>query len=132
MNMLGIEAPVEEKTFEPEMLEASWNRSTVRKGDKATLTVKASEDVETIEVDGTKIDSYRTRSYRTGWGRKAKKVTYREFNYSITAAESKEFAVTALNEEGTASAPVITELKVQPKSNRPIRDWFDDLFGRWR
>lgn len=132
MDMLGIEAPVEEKTFEPEMLEASWNRSTVRKGDKATLTVKASEDVEAIEVDGTKIDSYRTRSYRTGWGRNAKKVTYREFNYSITAAESKEFAVTALNEEGTASAPVITEFKVKPKSNRPIRDWFDDLFGRWR
>lgn len=132
MDMLGIEAPVEEKTFEPEMLEASWNRSTVRKGDKATLTIKASEDVEAIEVDGTKIDSYRTRSYRTGWGRKAKKVTYREFKYSITAAESKEFAVTALNEEGTASAPVIVELKVQPKSNRPIRDWFDDLFGRWR
>ena len=132
MDMLGIEAPVEEKTFEPEMLEASWNRSTVRKGDKATLTVKASEDVEAIEVDGTKIDSYRTRSYRTGWGRNAKKVTYREFKYSITAAESKEFAVTALNEEGTASAPVITEFKVKPKSNRPIRDWFDDLFGRWR
>lgn len=132
MDMLGIEAPVEEKTFEPEMLEASWNRSTVRKGDKVTLTVKASEDVEAIEVDGTKIDSYRTRSYRTGWGRNAKKVTYREFKYSITAAESKEFAVTALNEEGTASAPVITEFKVKPKSNRPIRDWFDDLFGRWR
>ena len=42
-------APVE--TFQPERFDASWGGS-VRAGRKATLTVKASEDVDAITVDG--------------------------------------------------------------------------------
>lgn len=37
-------------------------------GRKATLTVKTSEDVEAITVDGQTIRSYRTRTERMGFG----------------------------------------------------------------
>lgn len=58
-------APVE--TFQPERFDASWGGS-VRAGRKATLTVKASEDVDAITVDGVTVSSYTTRTERTGWG----------------------------------------------------------------
>ena len=63
--------PVE--PFNPDLFTASWGHS-VRKGDTATLTVKTSEDVEAIEVDGQMIDKYVTRTERSGWGWWAKTV----------------------------------------------------------
>ena len=69
--------PEPEKTFEPERFEASWSRN-VMQGRKATLTVKTSEDVEAITVDGQTIRSYRTRTERVGFGRRAKRITYRD------------------------------------------------------
>ena len=88
--------PEPEKTFEPERFEASWSRN-VMQGRKATLTVKTSEDVEAITVDGQTIRSYRTRTERVGFGRRAKRITYREFTYSMVAQESADFSVTAIN-----------------------------------
>ncbi|MFR6424458.1 MAG: hypothetical protein ACLUNO_01805 [Oscillospiraceae bacterium] len=60
-----------EQTFEPEHFTAKWSRN-VRKGGKATLTVKASADVEAIHVDDVTIDSYkvRHRAQRLGLFRK--------------------------------------------------------------
>lgn len=128
-------APVEpepEPTFVPERFEASWNRSTVRAGQKATLTVKTSEDVEAVTVDGVTIDTYRTRTQRTGWGQNATKVTYREFTYTITAAETADYAVTAVNAEGIASEPITATLTVQAASQRPgFGGWLDKIFSRW-
>ena len=128
MRMLKFEAPVQDKTFEPEMFEVSLNK-TAREGQNVTMKVKASTDVEAIEVDGVRVQSYITRSYRTGFGRNAEKVTYREFKYSFTASESKEFAVTAIDAEGTASEPVTAAIKVQQRQKRSAKDWFNDLFG---
>ena len=133
LSMRGITAPVEpEPTFAPERFEAAWNRSTVRAGQKATLTVKTSEDVEAVMVDGVTIDTYRTRTQRTGWGQNATKVTYREFTYTITAAETADYAITAVNAEGIASEPITAALTVQAASQRPgIGGWLDKIFSRW-
>lgn len=133
LSMRGITAPVEpEPTFAPERFEAAWNRSTVRAGQKATLTVKTSEDVEAVMVDGVTIDTYRTRTQRTGWGQNATKVTYREFTYTITAAETADYAITAVNAEGIASEPITAALTVQAASQRPsLSGWLDKIFGRW-
>ena len=128
-------APVEpepEPTFDPVRFEAAWNRSTVRAGQKVTLTVKTSEDVEAVMVDGVTIDTYRTRTQRTGWGQNATKVTYREFTYTITAAETADYSITAVNAEGTASEAITATLTVQAASQRPgFGGWLDKIFGRW-
>ena len=127
--------PQEEiKTFTPERFETSWNRSTVKVGQNATLTVKTSEDVEAITVDGVTIDTYRTRTQRTGWGWNAKKVTYREFTYTITASEAGTLncSVAAINAEGTASEAITATLTVQAAAQRPgWGGWFGNLFSRW-
>ena len=124
--------PQEVKTFTPERFEASWNRSSVRVGEKATLTVKTSEDVEAITVNGVTIDTYRTRTQRTGWGWNAKKVTYREFTYTITASETADYEIVAVNAEGTASEAITATLTVRAAAQRPgWGGWFGNLFSRW-
>ena len=121
--------PEPEKTFEPERFEASWSRN-VMQGRKATLTVKTSEDVEAITVDGQLISSYRTRTERVGFGRRAKRITYREFTYSMVAQESADFSVTAINAEGTESEAITARLtvKTRPNSMRDMWDWFKGWF----
>lgn len=121
--------PEPEKTFEPERFEASWSRN-VMQGRKATLTVKTSEDVEAITVDGQTIRSYRTRTERVGFGRRAKRITYREFTYSMVAQETADFSVTAINAEGTESEAITARLtvKTRPNSLRDMWDWFKGWF----
>ena len=105
-------APVE--AFQPETFQASWGRA-VRAGKRATLTVKASADVESITVDGQPITSYTTRTQRTGWGWWSPKVTYHVFTYTITApAQTTDYAVCAVNAEGTVSEPITATLTVRP------------------
>lgn len=106
----------EPQTFEPSRFEANWGRS-VRAGQKATLTVKASDDVGAIEVNGVTIDTYRTRTERTGWGWWAKRVTYREFTYTMTAEATGDYAVYALNSDGIKSEPTTATLTVKPAIN---------------
>ena len=121
--------PEPEKTFEPDRFEASWSRN-VMQGRKATLTVKTFEDVEAITVDGQTIRSYRTRTERMGFGRRAKRITYREFTYSMVAQESADFSVTAINAEGTESEAITARLtvKTRPNSMRDMWDWFKGWF----
>lgn len=105
-------APV--ATFSPETFEADWGRA-VRAGKRATLTVKTSADVESITVDGQSITSYTTRTQRTGWGWWSPKVTYHVFTYTTTApAQTTDYAVCAVNAEGTASEPITATLTVRP------------------
>lgn len=101
-------------TFSPETFEADWGRA-VRAGKKATLTVKTSADVESITVDGQSITGYTTRTQRTGWGWWSPKVTYHVFTYTIAApAQTTDYAVCAVNAEGTASEAVTATLTVKP------------------
>lgn len=124
--------PQEAQTFTPDRFEASWNRSSVKAGQRATLTVKTSVDVEAITVDGVTIDTYRTRTQRTGWGWNAKKVTYREFTYTITASETADHEIVAVNAEGTASEAITATLTVRAAAQRPgIGGWLNKLFSRW-
>ena len=110
--------------FTPERLEASWLVSTVRAGQKAILTVKTSEDVEAILVDGQEITSYRTRKNRSG-------ETWREFNWSTTATETTDYAISAVNADGIESDPISVTLTVKAASQRPgLRDWITGILDR--
>ena len=105
-------APV--ATFSPETFQADCGRA-VRAGKRATLTVKTSADVESITVDGQSITGYTTRTQRTGWGWWSPKVTYHVFTYTTTApAQTTDYAVCAVNAEGTASEAVTATLTVKP------------------
>lgn len=117
-------APAE--PFQPERFEASWGRA-VRKGDTATLTVKTSEDVDSITVDGQTITAYATKTERTGWGWWAKTVTYREFTYQVPAEETTDYTICAVNSDGVSSDPITATLTVRPS----VRDWWHGIFDKW-
>lgn len=117
-------APAE--PFQPERFEASWGH-TVRKGDTATLTVKTSEDVDSITVDGQTITAYATKTERTGWGWWAKTVTYREFTYQVPAEETTDYTICAVNSDGVSSDPIAATLTVRPS----VRDWWHGIFDKW-
>lgn len=116
-----------EQTFEPEHFTAKWSRN-VRKGGTATLTVKASADVEAIMVGDQTIDSYKVRTERSGWGSSAKKMTYHVFTYTVTATATTDYTVCALNADGVASDPITATLTVRPS----IRDWWNGIFDKWK
>lgn len=120
-------APVE--PFKPDHFEAKWSNN-VRQGGRAVLTVKTSADVEEIIINGDiVVSNYKTRTERVGYGRNAERVTYHVFTYMISAQQSAEYSVVAVNEAGLMSEAVTARLTVRPKS--PIKDWFDGLFGGW-
>lgn len=113
-----------EQTFEPEHFTAKWSRN-VRKGGTATLTVKASADVEAITVNGEKITAHTTKTERSFWGSKE---TYHVFTYRETNAATADYSVCALNAGGVASDPIIATLTVRPS----IRDWWNGIFDKWK
>ena len=116
--------PVE--PFNPDPFTASWGHS-VRKGDTATLTVKASEDTAYITVNGEQVDNGVLRTERTGWGWWAKTVTYREFTYTDTATVTKDYTIYAVNGEGVSSDAITATLTVRPS----VRDWLHGIIGKW-
>lgn len=119
--------PVE--PFKPDHFEAKWSNN-VRQGGRAVLTVKTSADVEEIVINGDiVVSNYKTRTERVGYGWNAKRVTYHVFTYTISAQQSAEYSVVAVNEAGLMSEAVTARLTVRPKG--PIKDWFDGLFGGW-
>lgn len=113
-----------EQTFEPEHFTATWSRN-VRKGGTATLTVKASADVESITVNGEEITAYTTKTARSFWGPKE---TYHVFTYRVTNAATADYSVCALNADGVASDPITAPLTVRPS----IRDWWNGIFDKWK
>ena len=113
-----------EQTFEPEHFTATWSRN-VRKGGTATLTVKASADVESITVNGDEITAYTTKTSRSFWGAKE---TYHVFTYRVTNAATADYTVCALNADGVASDPITAPLTVRPS----IRDWWNGIFDKWK
>lgn len=117
-------APAE--PFQPDRFEASWGRA-VRKGNTATLTVKTSEDVDSITVDDQAITTYDTKTERTGWGWWAKTVTYREFTYQVAAEETTDYTICAVNSAGVSSDPITATLTVRPS----VRDWWHGIFDKW-
>lgn len=113
-----------EQTFEPEYFTAKWSRN-VRKGGTATLTVKASADVESITVNGEEITAYTTKTARSFWGPKE---TYHVFTYRVTNAATADYSVCAVNADGAVSDPITATLTVRPS----IRDWWNGIFDKWK
>ena len=114
----------EPETFEPEHFTAKWSRN-VRKGGTATLTVKASADVESITVNGEKITAHTTKTARSFWGPKE---TYHVFTYRVTNAATADYSVCAVNADGVVSDPITATLTVRPS----IRDWWNGIFNKWK
>lgn len=113
-----------EQTFEPEHFTAKWSRN-VRKGGTATLTVKASADVEAITVNGEEITAYTIKTARSFWGSKE---TYHVFTYHVTNAATADYSVCAVNADGVVSDPITATLTVRPS----IRDWWNGIFDKWK
>lgn len=113
-----------EQTFEPEHFTAKWSRN-VRKGGTATLTVKASADVESITVNGEKITAYTPKTTRSFWGAKE---TYHVFTYRVTNAATADYSICAVNGAGAVSDPITATLTVRPS----IRDWWNGIFDKWK
>ena len=113
-----------EQTFEPEHFTAKWSRN-VRKGGTATLTVKASADVEAITVNGEEITAYTTKTARSFWGSKE---TYHVFTYRVTNAATADYSVCAVNADGVVSDPITATLTVRPS----IREWWNGIFDKWK
>lgn len=113
-----------EQTFEPEHFTATWSRN-VRKGGTATLTVKASADVESITVDGKTITTYATKTARSVWGAKE---TYHVFTYRVMNAATADYSICAVNADGVVSDPITATLTVRPS----IRDWWNGIFDKWK
>lgn len=114
----------EPETFEPEHFTAKWSRN-VHKGGKATLTVKASADVESITVNGEKITAYTTKTARSFWGAKE---TYHVFTYRVTNAATADYSICAVNADDIVSDPITAKLTVRPS----IRDWWNGIFDKWK
>lgn len=112
------------QVFAPSRFEASWSRN-VRKGGTATLTVKASADVESITVNGEEITAYTTKTARSFWGAKE---TYHVFTYRVTNAATATYSICAVNADGVASDPITATLTVRPS----IRDWWNGIFDKWK
>lgn len=113
-----------EQTFEPEHFTAKWSRN-VRKGGTATLTVKASADVESITVNGEEITAYTTKTTRSFWGSKE---TYHVFTYRVMNAATADYSICAVNANDAVSDPIIATLTVRPS----IRDWWNGIFDKWK
>lgn len=113
-----------EQTFEPEYFTAKWSRN-VRKGGTATLTVKASADVESITVNGEEITAHTTKTARSFWGSKE---TYHVFTYRVMNAATADYSVCAVNADGAVSDPITATLTVRPS----IRDWWNGIFDKWK
>lgn len=113
-----------EQTFEPEHFTAKWSRN-VRKGGTATLTVKASADVESITVNGEEITVCTTKTARSFWGSKE---TYHVFTYRVMNAATADYSVCAVNADGAVSDPITATLTVRPS----IRDWWNGIFDKWK
>lgn len=113
-----------EQTFEPKHFTAKWSRN-VRKGGTATLTVKASADVESITVNGEEITTYTIKTARSFWGAKE---TYHVFTYRVTNPATADYSICAVNADGVASDPITATLTVRPS----IRDWWNGIFDKWK
>lgn len=112
------------QVFAPSRFEASWSRN-VRKGGTATLTVKASADVEAITVNGEKITAHTTKTARSVWGAKE---TYHVFTYRVTNAATADYTIYAFDAKGAVSDPITATLTVRPS----IRDWWNGIFDKWK
>ena len=128
--MFASSTPVVE-TFEPETFKVSLSKNSISAGQKATLTVKASAEVTAITVNGETYDSYTTRYERSGWGWWSAKTEYHVFTVSLTATETTEYNVVAVNAEGAVSEAETVTLTVRAAQSNWWDNVWNNFFGKW-
>lgn len=120
--------PAEPETFEPETFKATFSPVIVKEGKTATLTVTASEEVDSILINGEEeVCDFRTRTVTTGWGSNRTTVTYHVFTYTVTATETADYSIVAVNADGAVSEEITATLTVW----QGFGSWFKDIIGRF-
>ena len=113
------------EVFEPEQLEIEIGKDKVKEGDKVKVTVKTSDDVEYITVNGETVTRYRTNR-RTG-----------ERTWTVTLKAEKvgelNIEVVAYDAEDLGSKPVVKTVTVEAKKDprEQVKKILKDLFGRF-
>lgn len=119
----SLRAEPEVAVFAPEKLTVSLKKTQVTVGDRVTVTVKTSEDVAYLTVNGETVTNY-SSNRRTG---------ERTWTVKLTAEDVGELIVdvVAYNTEDVASETVTNTVTVVEKKDpaEVIRDILDDLFG---
>ena len=128
--LFAAPTPVVE-TFEPDTFKVSLSMNSISAGQKATLTVKASAEVEAITVNGETYDSYKTRYERSGWGWWSAKTEYHVFTVSLTPDETTEYNVVAVNADGAVSEAEIVTLTVKAAQSNWWDNVWNNFFGKW-
>ncbi len=107
------------KVFEPKTFDVRLDNSVVREGKRVRLTVRASEDVESILVNGEEKTSYKVVKDKTYPWNKQEKKTYRQFTFVITENEAGTYSydVVACDAEGVESEAKTVTLKVTERNN---------------
>lgn len=113
------------EVFEPEQMEAEISRDKVKEGDKVNVTVKTSDDVEYIIVNGNTVTRYRYNR-RTGeriWTVTLKAEVVGEMIIEVVACDS----------EGLESEPLVATVSVEAKTPKKdtIRSYLKNLFDRF-
>ncbi len=122
----------EVKTFEPETFKVSLNKDSIRKGQEATLTVKASAEVTAITVNGTTYEDYQTRFERSGWKWwSADRTEYHVFTVTQKPDETTDYEVIAVNAEGAVSEAETVTLTVKAAQSSWWGDMWNSFFGKW-
>lgn len=127
--------PSEPDPFEPEV-SVKLSKDSVKTGTKITVTVTTSGDVDSVVINGVEVNSFKTdrRTQKRTWTTKL----------SWNEAGEQNVTVTARNEEGAESEPVVKTVTVTGKSGNNGGsgsgfggfggfggfDWMTDLLGR--
>lgn len=114
--MRALYSPVEEETvFEPEYFAADWNAGRVKKW--SVLTVRTSEDVESVTVNGEVITQY-MRVPKVQFRKWQLEVSYTRvwiYKEKINTVGSYSYDVVAYNADGIASQPLEAVLTVSKR-----------------
>lgn len=122
------------EAYVPEKFDVSVNRSTVKAGDTVSVTVKTSDDVAYITVNGEKITEYKYNAW-TGervWKAEVKAENVGELSISVRAY-SESGAVSAAQVANVTVAEKVSETNTDAARTEMIKKIFDSMtkiFGR--
>lgn len=122
------------EAYVPEKFDVSVNRSTVKAGDTVSVTVKTSDDVAYITVNGEKITEYKYNAW-TGervWKAEVKAENVGELSISVRAY-SESGAVSAAQVANVTVAENVSETNTDAARTEMIKKIFDSMtkiFGR--
>lgn len=122
------------EAYEPEKFNVSVNSSTVKTGDTVSVTVKTSDDVAYITVNGEKITEYKYNAWagERVWKAEVKAENVGELSISVRAY-SESGAVSAAQVANVTVAEKVSEANTEAARTEIIKKIFDSMtkiFGR--